>query len=111
MLNIFKRHQPQQMPPDFPTVADLPALSQADAKRAIWLLRLMVNWELCKVYAAYSHDGWYWQVWDDVLQQRLTLLEWHTAKEAAMANSQAQQQDAHDADAAAEQNSSDREAR
>ena len=93
MLKIFKRHQSQQTPPDFPTVADLPGLPSAEAEKAIWLLRQMVNWQLCKVYTAYSHDGngWYWQVWDDVVRQRLTLAEWHAAKEAAMAEMQAQQ--------------------
>lgn len=62
--------------PQFPSVADLPNLSPADAEQALSALRALVQAELADVYtAAGSHDTC-WNVWLNVTWRRVPLGEW-----------------------------------
>jgi hypothetical protein len=67
-----------QQRPEFPSVADLPNLSPADATRALAALRCLVDAEQADVYSsAGSHDT-RWNVWDNAAWRRVPLGEWAT---------------------------------
>ena len=67
----FMQHRPE-----FPSVADLPNLSPADAEWALTALRALVKAELADVYSSAGSQDTRWNVWLNVTWRRVPLGEW-----------------------------------
>lgn len=73
----FPPHIPfMQHRPEFPSVADLPNLSQEDARRALAVLRTLVESDLADVYSSAGSFDTRWNVWSNIRWCRIPLQEW-----------------------------------